>query len=167
MVQDVERVGSRVAVAASERREASRRANLGPLRHFLDRDSDPLVVERRPTGHAMEGGHHFRRRKTKELVVRKAGRLPDRAIHAEVPLLRVEPRNDAEVEPRPFPDLPLSGRETLLRSHRDETIEIPRYKSLCLTFEASVAARLDAASVADDGPCYREKTHRASAPTKV
>src|SRR3989449_11512114 len=124
IVQDVERVGCRVAVAASDSREASRRADLRPLRHFLDCDSDPLVVERRPTGDAVERGHHFRGRKAEELVVCETDWLIDRAIHPQVPLLRVEPWNDAEVEPRPFPDLPLSGWETPLRSHRDETIEI-------------------------------------------
>src|SRR5207245_11629116 len=35
----------------------------------------------------------------------------------------------------PFPYLRLSWSETPLGSHSDESIEIPRYKSLCLTFE--------------------------------
>src|SRR2546422_628817 len=128
-------MGRRVAIAAPEGREAGGRADLRALRHFADRDPDPLVVERGPARDAMERGNHFCGRKSQELVVREADRLVDRAVHAEVPLLRVEPGDDAQVEPRPFPNLPLPGRETSLRRHPTETIEIPRYKSLCLTFE--------------------------------
>src|SRR2546428_9128809 len=83
----------------------------------------------------MERGNPFCGRKSQELVVRQADRLVDRAVHAEVPLLRAEPGDDAQAEPRPFPNLPLPGREPSLRRHPTETIEIPRYKSLCLTFE--------------------------------
>src|SRR3989475_1768515 len=167
IVQDVEGMGCRIAVATSEGRETSGRPNLCSFGHFLDRDSDPLVVERGATGQAVERGHHFRGRKAEQLVVREAERLVHRAVHPEVPLLRVEPGDDAQVEPRPFPDLPLSRREMPLRSHRDETIEIPRYKSLCLTFEGVVAARLHDLSSADQSPHHREKTRRSNAPTKV
>src|SRR2546422_6526344 len=135
IVEDIERMGRRVAIAAPEGREAGGRADLRALRHFADRDPDPLVVERGPARDAMERGNHSCGRKSQKLVVREADRLVDRAVHAEVPLLRVEPGDDAQVEPRPFPNLPLPGRETSLRRHPTETIEIPRYKSLCLTFE--------------------------------
>src|SRR3989454_610498 len=134
-------MGRRVAIAAPEGREAGGRADLRALRHFADRDPDPLVVERGPARDAMERGNHFCGRKSQELVVREADRLVDRAVHAEVPLLRVEPGDDAQVEPRPFPNLPLPGRETSLRRHPTETIEIPRYKSLCLTFEGRGCGR--------------------------
>src|SRR2546427_12889964 len=69
--------------------------------------------------------------KTQELCVCEAVRFVDGAVHAEVQLLRVETGDDAQVEPRPFPNLPLPGREKPLRRHPTETIEIPRYKSLC------------------------------------
>src|SRR5207244_11880306 len=105
--------------------------------------------------------------KPKQLGVRDADRLAHRAVYPEGPLLRIEPRHDAQVEPRPFPDLPLSRREMPLRSHRDETIEIPRYKSLCLTFEGVVAARLHDLSSGDESPHHLEKTCRSNAPTKV
>src|SRR2546422_3985396 len=167
IVKDVERMGCRIAVATSEGRETSGRPNLCSFGHFLDRDSDPLVVERGPTCDAVERGHHFGGRKAEQLVVREADRLVHRAVHPEVPLLRIEPRDDAQVEPRPFPDLPLSRREMPLRSHRDETIEIARYKSLCLTFEGVVSAPLHDLSSADGSPHHRAKTRRSSAPTKV
>src|SRR5438445_1566914 len=135
IVEDVERMRRRVAIAASKGRKASGRSDLRALRHFADRDPDPLVVERGPARDAMERRNHLCGRESQELVVGEADRFVDRAVHAEVPLLRVEPGDDAQVEPRPFPNLPLPGRETSLRRHPTETIEIPRYKSLCLTFE--------------------------------
>src|SRR2546426_4138857 len=126
IVQDVEGMGRRIAVATSEGRETSRRPNLCSFRHFFDRDSDPLVVERGPTGDAVERGHHCRGRKAEQLVVRKADRLVHRAVHPEVPLLRIEPRDDAQVEPRPFPDLPLSRRGVPPPTRRGQTHRIPR-----------------------------------------
>src|SRR5207249_6712489 len=129
----------RIAVATSEGREANRRPNLCSFRHFLDRDSDPLVVERGPTGDAVERGHHFRGPKPEQLVVREADRLVHRAVYPELPLLRIEPRDDAQVEPRPVPDLPLSRPALPPRILPDEPIQIPRYNSLCLTLVVVVA----------------------------
>src|SRR2546426_5024945 len=126
IVQDIEGMGCRIAVATSEGRETSGRPNLRSFRHFLDRDSDPLVVERGPTGDAVERGHHFRGRKAEQLVVREADRLVHPAVYPEVPLLRIEPRDDAQVEPRPFPDLPLSRREEPPPSPRGEALATPR-----------------------------------------
>ncbi len=167
VVQDIQRVRGRVPVPASEGRESSRRPDLRALGHFLDRDPDPLVIERGPAGDAVERRHHFRGRKPQELVVGETHWFFDRTVHAEVPLLRVESRNDTEVEPRPFPDLPLSGRKTPLHGHRDETIEIPRYKSLCPRSLHVVTTRLRASSSADTRPRYREKNRGSCAPTKV
>src|SRR5439155_16486082 len=120
----------RIAVATSEGRETSGRPNLCSFGHFLDRDSDPLVVERGPTGDAVERGHHFRGRKAEQLVVREADRLVHRAVHPEVPLLRIEPGDDAQVEPRPFPDLVFSRREMPPARHGDDSMEVPSYESL-------------------------------------
>src|SRR5213594_3623108 len=167
IVEDVERMGRRVPIAAAKGREAGGRADLRALRHLADRDSDPLVVEGRPARDAVERGHHLRGGKPQEFVVRVADRFVDRAVYAEIPLLRVEARDDAQVEPRPFPDLPLPGRETPLHSHPTETIEIPRYKSLCRCSARIFGARLDASSRRDASPRYREKTRGSCAPTKV
>src|SRR2546430_5320368 len=111
IVQDVEGMGRRIAVATSEGRETSRRPNLCSFRHFLDRDSDPLVVERGPTGDAVERGHHFRGRKAEQLAVREADRGVDRAAHPEVPLLRIEPRGEYPVETSTISDLSISQRD--------------------------------------------------------
>src|SRR3989454_11343138 len=167
IVEDVERMGGRVPVAAPEGREAGGRADLRALRHFADRDSDPLVVERGPARHAVERGYHSRGRQSEKLIVRETDRFVDRAVHPQVPLLRIEPGDDAEVEPGPFPNLPLSGRETPLRRHPTETIEIPRYKSLCRCSERIFGLPLHASSSRDASPRYREKTHGTCAPTKV
>src|SRR5712691_4121365 len=167
IVEDVERMGRRIAVPAAEGREAGGRADLRALRHFADRDPDPLIVERGPAGDAMEGRNHFCGRKSQELVVGEADRFVDRTVQAEVPLPRVETGDDAQVEPRPFPNLPLPGRETHLRRHPTETIEIPRYKSLCRSSERIFGMRLPTSSRRDESPRYREKTHRSNAPTKV
>src|SRR5437899_2907900 len=160
-------MGRRVAIAAPEGREAGGRADLRALRHFADRDPDPLVVERGPARDAMERGNHFCGRKSQELVVREADGFVDRTVHAEVPLLRVEPGDDAQVEPRPFPNLPLPGREKPLRRHPNETIEIPRYKSLCQCSARIFLVRLHISSRRDASPRYREKTRGSCAPTKV
>src|SRR5436309_5332115 len=167
IVEDVERMGRRIAVAAPKGRKAGGRSDLRTLRHFADRDPEPLVVERGPARDAVEWRNHFCGRKSQELVVGETDRFVDRAVHAEVPLLRVEARDDAQVEPRPFPDLPLPGRETPLHSHPTETIEIPRYKSLCRCSARIFGARLDASSRRDASPRYREKTRGSCAPTKV
>src|SRR2546425_161803 len=84
-----------------------------------------------------------------------------------VPLLRVEPGDDAQVEPRPFPNLPLPGREKPLRRHPNETIEIPRYKSLCQCSARIFGVRLHVSSRRDASPRHREKTRGSCAPTKV
>src|SRR2546426_2820132 len=131
IIQNIERVGRRVAIAAPERREAGRRANLRAFGDLLHRDPDPFVVESGPAGHAVKGRNHFDRRKSQELVVRETDRLLDRTVYTEVPLLCVKPPNDSQNEPGPFPNLSLSGRETPVHGHCPETIEIPRYKSLC------------------------------------
>src|SRR2546422_5150265 len=160
-------MGRRVAVAAPERREAGGRADLRALRHFADRDPDPLVVERGPACDAMERRNRSCGRKSQELVVGEADWFVDRAVHAEVPLLRVETGDDAQVEPRPFPNLPLPGREMSLRRHPTGTIKIPRYKSLCRCSERIFGMRLHASSNRNASPRYREKTKRLCAPTKV
>src|SRR3989442_7174209 len=98
-------MGRRVAIAAPEGREAGGRADLRALRHFADRDPDPLVVERGPARDAMERGNHFCGRKSQELVVREADRLVDPAVHAEGPLLRLAPGDDAPVDTPPLPTL--------------------------------------------------------------
>src|SRR5437879_11579183 len=148
-------MGRRVAVPAPEGREAGGRADLRALRHFADRDPDPLVVERGPARDAMERRNHFCGRKSQELVVREADRLVDGAVYAEVPLLRVETGDDAQVKPRPFPNLPLPGREKPLRRHPTETIEIPRYKSLCQGSARTFEIRLDASSKRDASRRYQ------------
>src|SRR6266705_318565 len=158
IVEDIERMGRRIAVPAPEGREAGGRADLRALRHFADRDPDPLVVERGPARDAMEWRNHFCGRKSQELVVREADRLVDGAVHAEVPFLRVEARDDAEVEPRPLPNLPLPWREATLRRHPTETIEIPRYKSLCQCSARTFDMRLDETTRRDASRRYREKT---------
>src|SRR3989454_4468726 len=167
VVEDIEGMGRRVPVAASERREARGRPDLRTFRDLLDGDPNPLVVEGGPAGDAMEGRNHFCGGKSQELVVREADWFVDRAVHAEVPLLRVEARDDTEVEPRPFPNLPLPGREMSLRRHPSETIKIPRYKSLCRCSERIFGMRLHASSNRNASPRYREKTKRLCAPTKV
>src|SRR6058998_1992917 len=146
IVEDVERMGRRVPIAAAKGREAGGRADLRALRHLADRDSDPLVVEGRPARDAVERGYHSRGRQSEKLIVRETERFVDRAVHPQVPLLRIEPGDDAEVEPGPFPNLPLSGRETSLRRHPTETIEIPRYKSLCRCSEKIFGQPLHASS---------------------
>src|SRR2546425_6130768 len=160
-------MGRRVAIAAPEGREAGGRADLRALRHFADRDPDPLVVERGPARDAMERRNHLCGRESQELVVGEADRFVDRAVHAEVPLLRVETGDDAEVEPRPLPNLPLPGRDKPLLRHPTETIEIPRYKSLCQWSERIFGVRLHVSSRRGESPRYREKTRGSSAPTKV
>src|SRR5437899_4394950 len=160
-------MGCRIAVAAPEGREAGGRADLRALRHFADRDPDPLVVERGPACDAMEWRNRSCGRKSQELVVGEADWFVDRAVHAEVPLLRVETGDDAQVEPRPFPNLPLPGREKPLRRHPTETIEIPRYKSLCRFSDGIFGVRLHGSSRREVSPRYREKTRGSSAPTKA
>src|SRR5712691_1189589 len=167
IVEDVERMGRRIAVAAPEGREAGAWVDLRALRHLPDCDPDPFVVERGPARDAMERRNHLCGRQSKELVVREADRFVDRAVHAKIPLLWVETGDDAEVEPRPLPNLPLPGRETPLRRHPTETIEIPRYKSLCRCSSSIFGVRVHASSRRNTGPCYREKTRGSCAPTKV
>src|SRR5437870_9883187 len=167
IVEDVELMGCRIAVAAPEGREAGGRADLRALRHFADRDPDPLVVERGPACDAMERRDHFCGRKSQELVVGEADRFVDRAVYAEVPLLRVEAGDNTQVEPRTFPNLPLPGWEKPLRRHRNETIEIPRYKSLCDCSERIFGVRRHVPSGRNARPRYREKTRGSRAPTKV
>src|SRR5256885_4100585 len=64
IVEDVERMGRRVAIAAAEGREASGRPNLRAFRDLPDSGPDPLVVERGPARDAMEGRNHFRGRQS-------------------------------------------------------------------------------------------------------
>src|SRR5437667_6533649 len=118
VVQDIQRMRSRIAVPASKGRKASRGANLRAFRNFLDGDADPFVVERGPARDTMERRHHLGRRQPQELFVGETHGVLDGDVHTKVPFLRVEPRNNAEIEPRPFPNLPLSGRETPLRDHQ-------------------------------------------------
>src|SRR2546422_10217212 len=109
-------MGRRVAIAAPEGREAGGRADLRALRHFADRDPDPLVAERGPARDAMERGNHFCGRKWQELVVREAERLADPAPQAEGPLPRTAPAAAGPAPPPPIaPRPPPRGAPALRR----------------------------------------------------
>src|SRR3990172_5279459 len=130
VIQDGGRVGRRVSVAATERRVATRRLDLGAIREFADRHADPLVLERRPARDAVKVRHDGHPREGEQLVVRQAQGPRDFAVHPQVPLLRIEARHDSEIEPGPLPDLALPGRKLPVRRHR-HLIGPPAYKWLC------------------------------------
>jgi len=120
VVEDRERYVRRVALLGVLHDVPGGGARLREPEDLLDRDTLPLGVELRPSGHAVDVGVEGSARKVPELVPGETERAVDLAPDAERPRLEVHRRDRAVVEDRELLGQVLAGRQPLRdrRIHR-------------------------------------------------